>query len=89
MILKEHEQRYILQKPIFLAWLPRVQSPICTICREHHLKKKIAVQTPRLRIHYKQHVCKNKAKPYHISVYQITKSSSYFLYYLFDNKELY
>ena len=27
--------------------ISRVQSPTCTICREHHRKKQMAVQTPR------------------------------------------
>ena len=39
MILKEYEQRYY-KKLFFQYGFCRVQSPTCTICCEHHLKRK-------------------------------------------------
>ena len=45
IILKRHEQRHY--KKLFFSMDSRVQSPTGTICLKRHLKKKMAVQTPR------------------------------------------
>ena len=47
MLLKGHKQRYY-KRLFFQHGFCRVQRPTCTICRAHHLKKKMVVETPRL-----------------------------------------
>ena len=49
MILKGQGQKYCKKLPFKYRFLI-VPSPTCTIFRKRHLKKKMAVQTPRSRI---------------------------------------
>ena len=63
MMLKGHKQKGIYYKRLFFKHgFCRVQSPTCTICHALHIKKKLAVQTPRSHINPHKKVSQDLTK---------------------------